>query len=135
MRRRSALVSIAVLAAGCAGDRGDPPPSLVDGSPVRSPPIVLEGVDGAVVATRTRQVNAGAIRDGSRARTCVAAFGSPPSDPVVERIGAYGASITFVDGRRRTAHSCDALDAPSWCGWAAGRFESERLRDPHATLS
>jgi hypothetical protein len=132
------LVLIAAAAAGCSG--GDTPPtptSLVDGTPARSPPIALEGVERPSVMTRSRVLSAvGSIDVGPGMGSCLA---SAPPDGVVIRIGASGASATFRGEGEREVHACDASSSgtrrPSWCGRAFGRLDDGRLRDPRLSLT
>lgn len=63
-----------------------------------------------------------------------------PNDPVVERTGVSGVSVTFFDPGHRGVHSCDATDvshsrAERWCAHAFGRLSGVRLRDPRLTIT
>jgi hypothetical protein len=55
---------------------------------------------------------------------------------VVERIGVFGESLTFMDRDKRTVHACDGgVDPagerrPPWCSGSAGRLYEGRLLDP-----
>lgn len=60
--------------------------------------------------------------------------------PVVERTGAAGASVTFVDPGHRGVYACDATNlrrsrAGRWCAHAFGRLSGARLRDPRLTIT
>lgn len=76
---------------------------------------------------------------GRRFLTC-----RPPAAPadveVVERIGVFGESLTFVDRHKSTLFSCDGgFDAareraPPWCSRSAGRLFDGHLLDPRLDL-
>jgi hypothetical protein len=62
------------------------------------------------------------------------------ASPVVERIGATGASVTFFDPARHGVHACDATArgpsrASRWCAHAFGRIVGGRLRDPRLSIT
>jgi hypothetical protein len=129
---------ILVLVAGCRAGTPSAPSTLIDGSPARPSPVVLEGVEGASVATLVRVTPADAVASTSSAGTCIAASGEA-AGVVVERVGVSGRSITFLGPGRRAAHACDAstaaLEDDSWCGRAFAPVESGRLRDPRLSLT
>ena len=137
--RRGLYVGAALaLVVGCTRDSTPAPSTLIDGSPARPPPVVLEGVGGARVATRVRVVAADS-RDGRSLRaSCVS--GAAPNGPVVERTGVAGVSVTFVGPGPRGVHACDATDVSRlrgerWCARAFGRLSGARLRDPRLTIT
>ena len=137
--RRGLYVGAALaLVVGCTRDSTAAPSTLIDGSPARPPPVVLEGVEGRRVATRVRVVAAGS-RDGRSLRaSCVP--GAAPDGPIVERTGVAGVSVTFFDPGRHGVHACDATDvgrsrAERWCAHAFGRLSGARLRDPRLTIT
>lgn len=130
---------ILALAGGCRADMPSAPSNLVDGSPARRPPVVLEGVGGPSVATVVRLMPADGAASRSYAASCIAAMGEAPA-AVVERVGVNGRSITFLDPGHRTAHACDAISAADseegrWCGSAFAQLWSGRLRDPRLSLT
>ncbi len=59
---------------------------------------------------------------------------------VVERIGVFGESLTFVDRRAKTLYACDGGTDPAgehrlpWCGGAAGRLFAGKLLDPRLDI-
>jgi hypothetical protein len=66
---------------------------------------------------------------------------SVPADAVVvERIGVFGESLTFVDRRKSLLFACDGgFDAageraPPWCSGSAGRLFDGHLLDPRLDL-
>ena len=140
LRRRGRGAGCAVLILMLAGCRGEAPaPStLVDGSPARPPPVVLEGVDGPSVATLVRVTPVDSTV-GSTPASCIAAIGKSAGGTVVERVGVSGRSVTYIGRGLRTAHACDASTGSprrtTWCAHAFGRLESGRLRDPRLSLS
>ena len=64
-----------------------------------------------------------------------------PDARVVERIGAFGESLTFTDRRGRIVHSCDGGVDPAgeharpWCGGSAGLLVDGRLQDPRLDIA
>jgi hypothetical protein len=141
LRRRDRGAGCAVLIlmlAGCRGETPSAPSTLVDGTPARPSPVVLEGVDDPSVATLVRVTPVDSDAAGSTA-SCIAAIGVPAGGTIVERIGVSGRSVTYLDSGRRTAHACDASTGSprrtTWCAHAFGRLESGRLRDPRLSLS
>jgi hypothetical protein len=131
-----ALVGLGVLGAtlGCSGGTDPVPTTLVDGSPARSSPVVLEGVDEPTVLTKVRRTTAGRERPGSRAASCLVALGHGSEASVVERIGASGASVTLLAASSGVVRGCDAVES-AWCGRAFGRIDAGRLRDPRLSLT
>lgn len=126
------------LVVGCTGDATPAPSTLIDGTPARSPPDVLESVEGPRVATRVRVVAAGSRDVRSLRASCVS--GALPGGPVVERTGVAGVSVTFVDPGRGAVRACDATDVrrsrpERWCGQAFGLLSGARLRDPRLTIT
>ena len=126
------------LLVGCTGDATRPPSTLIDGSPARPSPVVLEGVDGVRIATRVRATLPASPGGPSTRAPCAPV--ETPSEPVVERIGVTGASITFFDPGRHGVHACDATDlsrrrAAHWCAHAFGRILTARLRDPRLSVT
>jgi hypothetical protein len=141
-RRTGSLALVVAAAAGCSGEDRTVPSVLVDGAPARPPPVTLEGVDDATVASRVRVLRSGSLRSGWQIGRCVSA--SAPADPgngVVERVGVSGASITFSDSLRRELRGCDATrvreagGSTIWCGHAFARLRAGRLRDPRLSLT
>ena len=136
-RRPLYLGTALALVVGCAKDSTSAPSMLIDGSPVRPSSIAIEGVDGPLVATRLRVVEAGSRGGRSMTASCVPT--PAPNSLVVERTSASGMSVTFVDPGQRGVHACDATDvsrtrAKSWCAHAFGRLSEARLRDPRLTI-
>jgi hypothetical protein len=62
-----------------------------------------------------------------------------PDGVVVERVGASGQSVTYVDPERREARGCDArapiTGTSPWCGRAYARLRARRLADPRLSLT
>lgn len=126
------------LLGGCRAETPAAPSKLIDGSPARPSPVVLEGVAGLSVATVVRVTPADSVVSTSYAGACIAAFGEAAGG-VVERVGVSGRSVTFLGPGRRTAHACDGSTAGGeddrWCGHAFAQVESGRLRDPRLSLT
>ena len=134
-----ASLVLAQVAAGCLGGGSSAPATLDDGSAARPPPVELEGIDGAIVATAVRVTRADALPARGRLDSCIAAVGAVAQGSVVERVSTSGTSVTFVEPKRRAVHACDAVGAraggASWCGFAYGRLAEGNLRDPRLDLS
>ena len=123
------LLLALVLFAGC--DSGsDRPERLLYGQAAQE----FKPVPGSVVTL-------GRVLDGTtlgrRFTSCrppEAGIGNDAA--VVERIGVFGESLTFVDPGHKTLYGCDGgTDAarerkPPWCGNPAGRLVSGKLLDP-----
>lgn len=97
-------------------------------------------VEGSVV-TQSRILRAAFL--GRRFTLCVgrsdrARF--PPDTLVVERIGVFAESLTFLDRAGRHVYSCDGgVDASGerprpWCGGSVGRLFDGRLLDPRLDI-
>jgi hypothetical protein len=129
---------ILALVGGCRAGTPSAPSKLIDGSPARPPPVLLEGVEGPSVATVVRVTPAGAVAPTSYAGSCIAAVGEA-AGAVVERVGVSGRSVTFLGPGRRTAHACDAstvgAEEDTWCGHAFAQVDSGRRRDPRLSLT
>ena len=139
LERLVVSVSAALLTAGCTDDGGPAPTTLSDGTPARSPPVELQGVDEPVVATRLRIVPLTTVSPGSALARCI--DGSAPIHGVaVERVDTRGRTITYRGSSRRAAFACDGVasastTADSWCGRAFGSLVQGRLRDPRLSLA
>jgi hypothetical protein len=96
-------------------------------------------VDGSVVS-QTRVLRAGflgrrllCLRSAERARF-------PADTVVVERIGVFAESLTFLDRGGRDVYACDGGVDPSgerarpWCGGSVGRLHDGRLLDPRLDI-
>jgi hypothetical protein len=103
-------------------------------------PKALSAVGSGAVTSRVRALHAAEL--DARARTCVESFRPefriPPHALVVERTGAIGASLTFVDAERRVVLGCDRTVRPSangpWCARSVGRLFAGRLRDARVDI-
>ena len=125
---------VLALPLGCARDAARAPAVLIDGSPARPPPVVLEGVDTPQIATRMR------VATSAMYVPVLCASSRTPRRAVVERIGVSGASVTFFVAGRRGVHACDATDLARslierWCAHAYGRLVGGRLRDPRLSIT
>lgn len=130
-------VALAIVV-GCTGETSRPPATLIDESPARQSPVVLEGVAGPRVATRVRVAPASSVHGLSAGGLCASVESA--SGPVVERTGVSGASVTFFDPGRRGVRACDVTDLrrsgdERWCGVAFGRLAGSRLRDHRLTIT
>jgi hypothetical protein len=139
-RRTGSLALVVAAAAGCSGEDPTVPSVLVDGTPARPPPVTLEGVDDATVASRVRVLRRSSLNPGSQIGRCVSAA-ADPGNVVVERVGVSGASVTFSDSLHRELRACDASrvggasGSSIWCGHAFARLRAGRLRDPRLSLT
>jgi hypothetical protein len=130
---------ILALVGGCRAETPSTPSELIDGSPTRRPPVLLQGVEDPAVATVVRVTRADAVASSSDAASCIAAMGEADG-AVVERIGVNGRSITFLGPGRRTVHACDAgavsdSEGDRWCGHAFAQVGSGRPRDRRLSLT
>jgi len=135
----AAVVGLAV--AGCGGrDDGARRARLVDGSRSAALPTALSGqLDAGAVVARVRILRADRL--DTRNRACVQSFRSEftiaAGAVVVERTGAIGGSLTFVDVRRRVVLGCDRTGSrgdDSWCARSVGRLVAGALEDPRLDI-
>jgi hypothetical protein len=129
------LAPLTLVACG----RGEPTPAtLVDGSPVHTPDLALEGVGGPVIVARTTIVPGHRLAASPATGSCLrSGWSERPAPPAVHRVGSAGESVTFASGSRRALLGCDgtgARGARRWCGHAFGRLGRGRLRDPRLDL-
>ena len=125
----SALLLVLALA-GCR--HGGRPERLLDGERA----IAFKPVPGSVVATARvlRGTTLGRRFEACRPRGVVRDV------LVVERIGVFGESLTFADGRHRVLYACDGgrdsarEHSPPWCSTSAGRLLEGHLLDPRLDL-
>ena len=149
-RRRSSARRLFVVLLACAcilgaarcggGDASPPPGRLLDGSPARAPATRLAGIEGPAILTTVRTERVAAVDARSLPGSCLANdWGTPPAGVVVERTGASGTSVTFLNASHRQVLGCDYSAGPHeddrrWCGVAAGQLHAGRLRDPRLDL-
>lgn len=138
------LVACAALAgalAGCAGDGTRRPETLLDGSPARSVPVELEGLDGPAVLTSVEVVVPPDLGPTARVLSCLRerALGLTPAGAAVERVGVSSESVTFLAASGRAVYACD--NGPGtreagrrWCGSSYGELVGGRLLDPRLDL-
>lgn len=123
--------------ASCSGD-SRPPESLLDGSPVGTPPIELEGVVEPAVATKFRIISGSALESDPRVATCVRGrIRIEPVGVVVERVGVASETVTYRADAE--LHGCDNSAGSRegdrrWCGSSTGRLYGGRLRDPRLDI-
>lgn len=131
------MVAVALTSAAC-GDGGTSPvpETLVDGT--RPPPLPQRlGHVGSAVATSVRVIR---VRTPELAE-CVARFDDArPPTLAVERVGAFGRSLTFAHPSRLRLYACDAAAAAvdergTWCSSAVGKLRDGVLADPRLTLA
>jgi hypothetical protein len=113
----------------------------MDGTPVETVPVELDGVDGTVVLTRVRVVPVRGATRASPTAACLQgrARGFEPGGRAVERVGVRSASVTLRDVARHQLFACD--DSPGaregdrrWCGGSFGKRVAGRLPDPRLDL-
>ena len=132
----TAVLGAALLLLATACDSDSRPKRLLSGEAAAE----FRPVEGSVVA-RARVVSAAFL--GRRFTLCLggmdrAAF--PADTLVVERVGAFGESLTFRARGRPYVHSCDGgVDpegerSPPWCGGSVGRLYDGRLLDPRLDI-
>ena len=135
------MFPLLALAVSCSlGDEGAPA-ELEDGSPARTVPVELEGVDRPTVLTRARVVPVEPLPRESPAAACVRgrARGARIAGVAVERVGVSSESVTLREASSRALIGCD--DSPGsreggrrWCGAAYGLLAAGRLRDPRLSI-
>jgi hypothetical protein len=125
-----ATIGAVLVFAGCDSD--DRPDNLLYGQPAAE----FTPVDGSVI-TSARTLPGTTL--GRRFLVCKPPSVSPDA-LVVERIGVFGESLTFVDRAQRTLHACDGGTDPAgerqppWCSTSAGRLFQGRLLDPRLDI-
>jgi hypothetical protein len=137
MREPAAVAAAVALAvAGCgshhaAGRRA----RLLDGSQSAALPTMLNRLGRDAVAARVRVLRVNRL--DARNRACVESFRGEftvgGDAVVVENTGVIGASLTFVDARRRAVLGCDRTSTRSadgsWCARSIGRLVGGELED------
>jgi hypothetical protein len=134
-----AVLVLAVAACGSRDQRAHTS-RLVDGSAPPVPPGALGSLAGDVVMSRVRFRRA--ARLDTRGQECITSFRGEfavANDAlVVERTGAIGASLTFLDARRRIVLGCDRtgrrVAGAAWCARSVGRLVAGRLIDPRLDI-
>jgi hypothetical protein len=130
--RGTTLCAGFLLLATAACDKEAPPKRLLYGEAAAE----FRPVEGSVV-TQARVVRAAFL--GRRFSLCLSKADRakfPVDTLVVERIGVFAESLTFLDRGGRHLYSCDggvdrAGDRPRpWCGGSVGRLYEGRLLDP-----
>jgi hypothetical protein len=133
--------ALAGTLAACAGGRDRRPESLLDGSPARSVPVALEGLDGPAVLTRVEVVLPSRLGRGARTLSCLRerAGDLTPAGAAVERVGVSSETVTFRTSSGRAVFACDNSPGAResgrrWCGSSYGRVVAGRLNDPRLDL-
>lgn len=130
--RLSSLVAALLLGlvSGCAGD--ERPKHLLYGERAAE----FRPVHGSVLAIGRVLRGTTLGRRFSLCQSGLRFTSVAPDALVVERIGVFGQSLTFADGRRRTIYACDGGADPAgerrppWCSGSVGRLFEGRLLDP-----
>jgi hypothetical protein len=135
--KAGATLCATALLLGTAGcNEGSRPERLLYGQPAAE----FSPVDGSVV-TQTRVLRAGFL--GQRLTQCLSPTdsGVVSSDTVVvERVGVFGESLTFLDRAGHHVYACDGGVDPAgerrepWCGLSAGRLFDGKLLDPRLDI-
>jgi hypothetical protein len=134
---KGATLCAAVLLVAVAGcDDDTRPDRLLHGQAAAE----FRPVPGSVV-TQTRVLRAGFL--GRRLQLCLGSNVTervPADTVVIERIGVFGESLTFLDRAGRYVHACDGGVDPAgerqgpWCGGAVGLQFDGRLLDPRLDI-
>jgi hypothetical protein len=133
LSRVTALLALVLVVAGCDDGAGRPE-RLLYGQAAPE----LSAVAGSVIT-------AGRVLDGTtlggRFTSCRPAGAGVRNDArVVERIGVFAESLTFLDAAGKTIYACDGgVDPagerkPPWCGTSAGRLFGGKLLDPRLDI-
>ena len=128
----AAAVAVTAFVVARAGDDA-PPRVLLDGSPAKRAPAVLN-VESGILA-ETRVLRSGDAREDVRACFRLAGVSARAGSRLVEVIGVDGRSLTFRAEGTRTLAACEASARAfeprhgPWCGAAHGRLFAGRLRD------
>ena len=112
----------------------------MDGASTPELRVELEGIDARAVLTGVRIVDVDNIEPGSLAADCLRgrARDAHPIGPLVERVGANGASVTLRDASG--LYGCDDSrgrreEDRRWCGDSFGRLYDGHLRDPRLDIA
>ncbi len=145
MRARKLVARAALGALPCAllvtACRDDTPTQLANGATARASPVVLEGVEGATVATEIEVVPLARVPPQSVLARCLGRLATDaPITTIVVRTGVTGRSVTVGTLSGKALYACDGRSARGsdealWCGTAHGRLEHGRLLDPRLDLS
>jgi hypothetical protein len=126
-----ALGAVALLAAGCA-HAGSRPTRLLDGRAA----LAFAPVRGSIIAAGRVLTRASL---GRRLDSCLFPGDRkdvPPDEPVVERVGVDGESLTVANSERTQVFACDGGVDPAgertspWCHAVSGELEHGQLLDP-----
>ena len=131
------VVLAAVVQVACLGGDGTPS-ELVDGSAARVPSVALDGVSSLQLATKAAAFDLRKATSGPLSRCLAKTREHVPRSPIVRRVGAEGASVTYRTASGRDLVACDGTDrehGQTWCGVALGRMRGERLADPRLDLA
>ena len=137
----TSLATFALIGSTACFDRGRAqtvPTELLDGTPVRSPPVDLEGIGDPAVLTLVKV--ASLENGGERTGSCHEIWGGRPLAPTaVERVGVWTESVTLRERSGRALLGCDNAEGPReddrrWCGAAHGVLHEGELRDPRLDI-
>jgi hypothetical protein len=136
LKTAATLCATALLLGHAGCDEGSRPERLLHGQPAAE----FGPVDGSVV-TQTRMLRGGFL--GPRLTQCLAPADREivsPDTVVVERVGVFGESLTFLDRAGRHVYACDGGVDPAgerrepWCGLSVGRLFDGKLLDPRLDI-
>lgn len=120
-----ALTAVSVGSA-CRHDGRGPPSELIDGSPARVMELDFGGVDLPVIGTDARIRRVARLPCGD---------GSGSVGRGIERVGAFGLSVTIRSAAGRVVRGCDGISGGDWCGHAFARVRPQRALDPRLSLT
>jgi hypothetical protein len=120
--------------AGCAGDGGEPPETLVDGTEPPPLPAQLD-LDDAVMTTARVLRGTAKLVEG-----CVTGVDAGVPGRMIERVGAVGRSLTFRDPDAPRLYACSASAGAreprgEWCEAAVGRLRTGHLADARLQMA
>jgi hypothetical protein len=136
LKTGATLCATALLLGHAGCDDGSRPERLLYGQPASE----FKPVDGSVV-TQTRVLRAGLL--GRRIMQCLSAADRrvlSADAVVIERVGVFSESLTFLDRAGRHVYACDGGVDPArerrepWCGLSVGRLFDGKLLDPRLDI-
>ena len=138
MLRHAAVCLLAAVVLTACGGHNSRPTTLLDGSRAVAPPVALEGVGGPAIMAEVAVVPRPRVAAGSAEAACLRGS-DEGGGPLVVRVGAYAASVTFRKLSGLALVACDGASPggadSAWCGRSFGLLSGGRLGDPRLDLA